>query len=166
MTDDSEDFRSFAAARVSALQRSAVLLCGDPYLAEDLVQETLTRIYLAWGTRRIHDPVAYSHTTLTRVFLTMRRRRSSTERAVAEVPDDGYRDPDVVQMLDLQRALADLKPLDRAIVVLRYLDDLPVEYVAAVVRKSPGNVRVRASRALAALRHLLSDESAPTQEAL
>ena len=163
--DDAEDFRSFAAARLPALHRSAVMLCGDPYLAEDLVQEALTRLYLVWDSGRINDPVAYSHTVLTRVFLTMIRRRSSTERAVAEVHDRGYRDPDVPELLALREALDGLKPLDRAIVVLRYLEDRPVDEVAGIVRKSAGNVRVRASRALASMRPLLSDEPVHRQEA-
>lgn len=164
--DDAEDYRDFAAARLPALQRSAFMLCGDAHLAEDLVQETLTRIYVVWGKRVIHDPVAYSHVTLTRVFLSMVRRRSAGERPVAEFPDEGRLDPDVSEAMALRAALDRLRPLDRAIVVLRYLEDRPADEVAAIVRKSPGNVRVRASRALSSMRSLLAeDETTRPQEA-
>ncbi|WP_244930721.1 SigE family RNA polymerase sigma factor [Nocardioides sp. W7] len=152
MVQDHESFRAFAAARLPALHRSAVFLVGDPFLAEDLVQEALTRVYLAWGRRPIHDPVAYTHTTLTRVFLSSRRRRSSTEYPVDTVPEVAYDDSDIAARLDLQRALAGLNDLDRAIVVMRYLEDRSAEDVAAAVGCTPGNVRVRASRALTKLR--------------
>ena len=156
-----EEFRQFAAARLQPLYRSAYFLCGDAHAAEDLVQETLARVYLAWG-RRIDNPVGYAHTTLTRVFLAGRRRRSSREYPTETLPEDGYADRDVAARVDLQRALAGLNPLDRAIVVLRYLEDRPVDEVAAVVHKLPGTVRARASRALARLRDVLEDTDPET----
>lgn len=163
MTRD-EEFHQFADERLQALYRSAYFLCGDAHTAEDLVQETLTRVYLAWG-RRIDNHVAYAHTTLTRVFLSMKRRRSSTEQPSEVLQEGGYADPDVATRLDLQSTLAELAPLDRAIVVLRYLEDLPVEAVADVVNLSSGNVRVRAHRSLERLRHFL-DNPIQDQEVL
>lgn len=165
MRQDQEGFRSFAAARLPALHRSALFLIGDPYLAEDLVQEALTRVYLVWEKRSIDNPVAYTHTTLTRVFLSSRRRRSSTEYPVDTVPEQAYDDSDIAARLDLQRALAGLSELDRAIVVMRYLEDRSVEDVAAVVGRTPGNVRVRASRALSKLRGVLERHPDPTNTA-
>ncbi|WP_418060123.1 sigma-70 family RNA polymerase sigma factor [Pimelobacter simplex] len=152
---DRDGFRSFAAERLPALHRSALFLVGDPYLAEDLVQETLTRLFVAWGRTAIDNPAAYAHTVLTRVFLSSRRRRSSTEYPVDTVPEVSYDDSDIAARLDLQRGLALLGEVDRAIVVLRYLDDRSVDEVAAVVRLTPGNVRVRASRALVRLRDVV-----------
>ena len=143
-----EEFQQFARSRLQALYRSAYFLCGDAHTAEDLVQETLTRVYLAWG-RRIDNHVAYAHTTLTRTFLSAKRRRSSAETPTELPQEGGYVDPDVAGRLDLQATLDELSPLDRAIVVLRYLEDLPVDAVADAVHLSAGNVRVRAHRALA-----------------
>ncbi|GAB3198043.1 SigE family RNA polymerase sigma factor [Nocardioides hungaricus] len=157
MVSDTDGFRSFAEARLPKLYRSALALCGNTHTAEDLVQEALTRVFMAWGTRRIDDPVAYTQATLTNVFLAGRRRRSSREYPTETLPDGGGTEVDLTLRLDLYRALQELKPLDRAIVVLRYLEDLPVDEVAAMVKQSPGNVRVRASRSLPRLRDLLAE---------
>ena len=152
MRQDQEAFRAFAVAHLRTLHRSAMYLVGDPHLAEDLVQEALARVYVAWSSRPIEHPSAYAHTTLTRVFLSSRRRRSSAEYPVDTVPEGSYDDSDLATRLDLQRALARLSARDRAIVVLRYLEDRSVDDVARALDLSPGNVRVRASRALARLR--------------
>lgn len=152
MTGGNGEFRSFAAARLDALYRSAILLTGQHQSAEDLVQETLTKMYVVWRTRHVEDPVAYSRAALMNTFISGRRRRSSSEYPQAVLPDVVAPAPDVAVRVDVHRALGELKPIDRAIVVLRYLEDLPVDEVAATLRISPGNVRVRALRALASLR--------------
>lgn len=151
------DFREFAAARLTPLYRFAILLTGHHQSAEDMVQETLARIYVVWGSRDLSDPIAYSRSTLMNVFLTSRRRRQgSREHLHALVPDSPVADADVPLRVDLQRALNQLKPVDRAIVVMRYLEDLPVEEVACALHLSPGNVRVRAQRARTQLERRLS----------
>ena len=74
------EFEEFAYARTPHLLRSAWLLCGDVHQAEDLVQETLAKVYVRWHRRlggRIDNPAAYAQTTLVRTFLSARRRRSS-----------------------------------------------------------------------------------------
>lgn len=157
MEGGEDEFLRFAATRFQQLYRSALLLCGEHYAAEDLVQEALAKVYAVWGTRAIDNPVAYTHTTLTRVFLGRRRRMSSREYPVEAIADQPIVDPDLAVRLDLQRALADLNAMDRAIVVMRYLEDRPVDEVAACVHKSPGAVRNRAGRALMKLRHLLEE---------
>ncbi|GAB2443621.1 sigma factor [Streptomyces incanus] len=82
-------YGDFAVARAGHLYRSACLLtAGDTHLAEDLVQETLGRVYVHWGrVSRVDNPAGYAQTVLTRAFLTHRRRRSSTERSTAVFPD-------------------------------------------------------------------------------
>jgi RNA polymerase sigma-70 factor (sigma-E family) len=152
MSVSNGEFRSFAAARLDPLYRAAILLTGQHQAAEDLVQETLTRMYVAWHSRRLDDPVAYSRATLVNTFISGRRRRSSSEYPHAVVPDAVAPTADVDVRVDVQRALGELKAIDRAIVVMRYLEDVPVDDVAAALRISPGNVRVRATRALASLR--------------
>lgn len=83
-----DSFEEFAAARTPHLFRTAWLLTGDWHLAEDLVQETLVRMYRSWrGLRRIDNPAAYAQTVLARAFLTHRRRRRSSEQPTDVLPD-------------------------------------------------------------------------------
>ncbi|WP_228974210.1 SigE family RNA polymerase sigma factor [Streptomyces sp. DH12] len=155
-----DEFMEFAAGRTGHLFRSACLLTsGDVHLAEDLTQETLRRMYVAWGRRlgrRIDNPAAYAQTVLVRVFLTHRSRRASTEVVLADVPDaaaSGGPDPDT--RVALLHALGQLAPKDRAVVVLRYWEDRSVEETARAMGTSPAAVRTRSTRALSRLRTLL-----------
>jgi RNA polymerase sigma-70 factor (sigma-E family) len=155
-----QEYEEFARARTPVLLRSAWLLCGDAHLAEDLVQETLAKIYVRWHAPirgPIDDPVAYAQTALTRTFLSSRRRRSSTERPIAEVPDRPGPDPaDLAETrMALVAALDGLAPADRAVLVLRFLEDLGVEETAQRMGVSAGAVRSRTMRALARIRPLL-----------
>lgn len=152
-----EEFREFARQRTPALYRSALLLCGDPHGAEDLVQETLAKVYVAWG-RRIDNPAAYAQTTLARTFISRRRLRSSSERPSDTLPDVAHHDADASLRIDLIRALGELGAVDRAVLVLRFLEDQSVEHVADALRLSPGAVRVRTHRALARVRELLGSD--------
>ncbi|MFE5807831.1 SigE family RNA polymerase sigma factor [Streptomyces sp. NBC_01232] len=155
-----EGFREFAAGRSGHLYRSACLLVsGDTHLAEDLVQETLGRMYLQWGRiSRIDNPAAYAQTVLVRVFLTHQRRRSAGERPVGDVPDSrapaaGGEDPAL--RLTLLEALGRLAPKDRAVLVLRFWEDRSVEETADAMNSSSAAVRTRTTRALARLREQL-----------
>ncbi|MEV7614747.1 SigE family RNA polymerase sigma factor [Streptomyces sp. NPDC089799] len=152
-----EGFREFAEGRTGQLYRSACLLTsGDTHLAEDLVQETLGRMYLLWGrASRIDNPAAYAQTVLVRAFLTHRRRRSAAERPVGEVPDAAARGGDPALRMTLLEALGQLGPKDRAVLVLRYWEDRSVEETADVMNVSSSAVRTRSSRALARLREQL-----------
>lgn len=156
-----QEFEEFAQARAAQLYRSAWLLCGSHHQAEDLVQETLARIYARWRRPfgRIDNPAAYAQTTLTRTFLGGRRRRSNDEKPYADVPEQLVDDPaagaDV--RLALRALLAELPPADRVVLVLRYLDDLSVDEVADRMGASPGAVRNRSMRALARIRGLADD---------
>ncbi|MCX4676270.1 SigE family RNA polymerase sigma factor [Streptomyces sp. NBC_01433] len=157
-TSRTDDFKEFAAGRAGHLYRSACLLTsGDVHLAEDLVQETLGRMYLLWGrVHRIDNPAAYAQTVLVRTFLTHRRRRSAAERPQAELPDTGAAaGDDPALRMTLLRALAQLAPKDRAVVVLRYWEDRSIEETAEALQVSSAAVRTRCVRALARLRELL-----------
>src|SRR3954452_22873194 len=93
--DGEAGFREFASGCTPGLFRSALLLTGDWHLAEDLVQDALARMYRAWGgISRIDNPAAYAQTVLARQFLSHRRRRSSSERPSAELPEAGADGPD------------------------------------------------------------------------
>jgi RNA polymerase sigma-70 factor (sigma-E family) len=155
------DFEVFAHARAPKLLRSAWLLCGDVHQAEDLVQETLAKVYVRWHRRLggpIDNPAAYAQTALVRTFLSARRRRSSGELPYADPPDrvDHDRAAETDLQLLVADALAGLAPADRAVLVLRYLEDRSVSETAAALGVSEGAVRTRSMRALDRLRPLLS----------
>jgi RNA polymerase sigma-70 factor (sigma-E family) len=142
-------FEEFALARTPQLFRSAYLLCGDRHGAEDLVQDTLAKVYVKWS-RRIENPAAYAQTTLVHAYLSHRRRRSSQEIPFADLPDSATVDPaeGTELRLALQQVLAGLAPLDRAVLVLRYSEDLGVDEVAHRLGLTRGAVKNRSMRAL------------------
>lgn len=161
-----EEYLEFAAGRAAHLFRSACLLTGgDTHLAEDLVQETLGKMYVTWRRiARIGNPAGYAQTVLVRTFLTHQRRRSSRESPIGDVPDiPSGTSPDgdtTLLRLTLLDALARLSPKDRAVLVLRYWEDRSIEETAEALRLTSGTVRTRSFRALARLRELLGDSLA------
>ncbi|MFE0460629.1 SigE family RNA polymerase sigma factor [Kitasatospora sp. NPDC058965] len=154
------DFAEFVASRGRQLLRTAFLLTGgDSYLAEDLVQEALGRIFVKWHRiGRMENPSGYAQTVLVNTFLSHRKRRSSSERAVAEFPDVAVDDPDPALRLTLLRALGELSAKDRAVLVLRFWEDRSIEATAAALRLSSAAVRTRSRRALARLRVVLAED--------
>ncbi|HET6298134.1 MAG TPA: SigE family RNA polymerase sigma factor [Kribbella sp.] len=160
MRPTTDDFEEFARARTPYLYRTAWLLAGDRHHAEDLVQETLAKMFRAWpGLERIDNPAAYAQTVLTRTYISQRRRRSWTETPVSATPERADRPGDPELRLSLQKALAELAPLDRAVLVLRFFEDRSVEQVALDLGKKPGAIRTRTSRALDRLRTVLGDDA-------
>ncbi|AUG80896.1 RNA polymerase sigma24 factor [Kitasatospora sp. MMS16-BH015] len=159
------EYLEFATARTGQLYRSACLLTsGDTHLAEDLVQETLGKMYVLWhrtswlsAGSRIDNPAAYAHTVLVRAFLSHQRRRSAGERPAGELPDLAGRETDPALRVTMIDALAQLSPQDRAVLILRYWEDRSVEETAEVLGARVGTVRTRSFRALARLRGLLGD---------
>ena len=154
----STEFEEFARARIPQLYRTAWLLTGDRHHAEDLVQDTLANMLKRWG--RIDDPGAYAHTALARNFISQRRRRSWSERPTAEVPERSEPTADLELRLSLQQALAELAPLDRAVLVLRFFEDRSVEQVAVDLGRSASAISTRTGRALDRLRSVLGDDAA------
>jgi RNA polymerase sigma-70 factor (sigma-E family) len=158
------EFTAWAQVETPGLLRRAYLLSADWQRAEDLVQETLVRLYVHWSRVDRHDnPVAYAHTTLFHVFISGRRRKSASERPTAELPERPSVDPSADLALDLARALDLLSPRERCVVIARYLDDRSVVDVARMVGRTPGWVRTTAHRALERLRQspALSTGSGP-----
>lgn len=149
----------FVATRARALYRSAyALAAGDTHLAEDLVQETLSRVYVHWNrVARADSPAAYAQTVLVRTFLSMRRRRSTGERPIGSVPDSPEPCPDAALRITLLDALGQLPPRDRAVLLLRYWEGHSIEETARMLRLSGSAVRSQGTRALARLRALLGD---------
>lgn len=157
------EFDEYVDARALVMRRTAYLLCGDWHRAEDLVQTALTKLYVAWPRLRRDGAVdAYArkvlvHAAIDESRLAFRRR----EKVVDTVPDtpappdapadDGTGAADV----DVRRALAALPPGQRAVVVLRYWEDLSVTDTARLLGRSEGTVKSQAAKGLAALRALL-----------
>lgn len=155
-----DPFEELARSQAAQLYRAAWLLCGERTQAEDLVQETLAKVYVRMHRRlgpRLDNPAAYAQTVLTRTFLSGRRRRSSTEMPYADLPgleSEGTADhAEAIELrLTLTDALAGLTPIDRAVVVLRHLEGRSVEEVAGALGLTSGAVRNRSMRALARMR--------------
>ncbi|WP_231123472.1 SigE family RNA polymerase sigma factor [Nocardioides sambongensis] len=156
------EFAEFMAGCSRQLYRTAYLLTACPHAAEDLVQTALVKSYVAWRrVRRAHDPLAYVNGVLIKTFLSDRRRRSSKELPIAEVPEQ-TRPPvggDPTERVALMTALARLAPLDRAVVVLRFWEDRSVAQTAADLHLSQAAVKNRSLRALRTLRSLLAEST-------
>lgn len=164
MRDDerSREFVAFTRAHRPDLVRTAALLCaGDEAFAEDVVQTTLTRLYLSWArVRRADSRLAYARRSLTHVFIDeARRAHRRRETTVAEPahaatePTSPEADPELRAVV--LAALAALGPRQRAVVVLRHWHDLDVAETARVLGCSPGTVKSQNARALAQLRDRL-----------
>jgi RNA polymerase sigma-70 factor (sigma-E family) len=151
---DRAAFDEFARARMRALLRFAHVLTGDPERAADLVQDALERTLLAWSRiERKGDPEGYVRRAIVNRHVSV-WRRLRRERLVADLPesplttydDRGARDR------ELWAALGTLPPRQRAVLVLRYYEDLTEADAAAVLGCSVGTVKSQASKALARLR--------------
>ncbi|HEX4190369.1 MAG TPA: SigE family RNA polymerase sigma factor [Marmoricola sp.] len=157
-------FDAFVAASSDRLLRTAYLLCGDRGHAEDLVQTALMRTARRWRTAR-ELPEAYARRVLINLAKDRWRQlgRRPAELPLDVAPDRSIEVPASTSALDredLLRAAANLPPGQRAVLVLRYFDDLSVEETAAALGVSPGTVKSQTSRALDNLRAAL----APTKE--
>lgn len=156
--DTDADFSAFVATRSHQFHRYALLLTTSHHAAEDLVQTGLAKAYASWPrVVRADDPVAYVHGIITKSFLSSKRRRSSTELPVAEVRESATSDADPTQRLALFAALAELSPIDRAVVVLRYWEDRSLRETAQALGLSEAAVKNRSARALQGLRGLLQE---------
>jgi RNA polymerase sigma-70 factor (sigma-E family) len=151
-------FEEWVAARGPRLLRVAWLLTGDAHLAEDLLQTVLARIWPKWSRIAAENPEAYARKALVHTHASWWRRRWRGELPHGELPDRAaVSDP--FAAVDLEDALAaairSLPVRQRAVVVLRYFEDLSVAETAAVLRCSEGTVKSQASKALHSLRSRL-----------
>ena len=157
-TERDAEFVEFVTAQRTALVRMARLLtAGDDALAEDLVQTTLTRLYVHWPrVRRAGNPVGYARRSLTHAFVdeqrrAHRRRETPTDR----LHDGAAHDHDTELAHAVLAALAGLAPRQRAVVVLRHFLDLDVAETARVLSCSTGTVKSQNAKALDHLRAAL-----------
>jgi RNA polymerase sigma-70 factor (sigma-E family) len=152
-----QDFAEFVAVRYKQLMRLAYVLAGEQHAAEDLLQGALVKTAAHWA--RIHSsPEAYVRRTMYHEQASwLRRRARRRETAMAQVPEQAAgADPVGVEArLALREALLTLPPRRRAVLVLRYLEDLPESQVAEILGCSVGTVRSQNHRAVAQLRRAL-----------
>ena len=162
---DRQEFEAFVAASSDRLLRTAYLLTGDAGHAEDVVQSALLRTARRWRSAR-RSPEAYARTVVANLAKDRWRslgRRPAEAPLVHDVPlaaPDGLVDRDA-----LMRAARGLPPGQRAVLVLRYFDDLSVEETANALGVTAGTVKSQTSRALASLRAALTSEEPEKENA-
>ena len=162
-----QDFEDFVAGRSAELFRLAYVLTADRHAAEDLLQSALTKAAARWG--RIHStPEGYVRQIMYREQVDWWRRRARRPvTAVAQVPEPPGQDPMVMveARLALRDALLALPPGKRAVLVLRYLEDLPEAQVADLLVCTVGTVRSQTHKAIAQLRSVLPSLGLTSTEA-
>ncbi|MER6399886.1 SigE family RNA polymerase sigma factor [Kitasatospora sp. NPDC001603] len=159
-TNEEPTFEEFVTFRGDRLHRIAWFLTGDVHLAEDLVQTVLVRVWPKWNRVKGNNPEAYVRRALINTHATWWRRRWRGETPTKDLPDT-ITSPDVFGDIDLEHDLASalrmLPPRQRAVVVLRFFEDLSVEETADVLNCHPGTVKSQTSKALRNLRRHLSE---------
>jgi RNA polymerase sigma-70 factor (sigma-E family) len=143
------EFTEFFAAAAPALRRTAYVVVRDWHLAEDLTQQALAKLYVAWPRVREDTRMAYARRVVVNECLS-HLRRHRPETPTGTVPDRAVYDPTTRD--DLGPAIALLPPRQRAIVALRFYEDLPVSEVGRLLGIADGTVKSQTSRALETLR--------------
>ncbi len=143
-------FHRFATDSTRRLLTTAGLLTQNRHQAEDLLQTTLLKTWRAWDDIHSH-PEAYARRTMVNTYVSWWRRRWNGEEPTESLPDVPGTEADPSRSLDLRSALARLPRRQRAVIVLRYYDDLTEAQTAEVLGCSVGTVKSQASKALAKL---------------
>lgn len=158
MAESGEDgFRAWVAVRREPLRRSVYLMCGDWFLADDVIQDAMTRLFSVWDrVVRRGDPEAYARRIAVNLLIDHNRRPTRREIPRDSIPDQ----PSPIEPEDqrevLVAALAAVPPRQRAALVLRFWEGLSVEETASIMNCSTGTVKSNTSKGLANLRAVLS----------
>ena len=159
--DHPGEFDAFVAGSGSRLLRTAYLLTGDQRAAEDLLQDTLLRVWSRWSRVRAADhPLAYARRVLVTTSVSRWRAirsRTAGERLVADPPEPRAADP-VGRDDELWQAVLSLPPRQRAVMVLGYYEDLTDAAAADVLGCAVGTVKSQRAKALRTLRVILAEE--------
>ncbi|WP_035856398.1 SigE family RNA polymerase sigma factor [Cryptosporangium arvum] len=153
-------YLEYVRNRLPMFQRLAFMLCQDRDRADDLVQDSLERLYLKWDKADdARNTDAYARQLLVRVFLSERRTPWARRVVLVDrLPESAAATgPDAASTLAVRGALAGLAPRQRAVLVLRFFSDLSVDEVAQTLKCSPGTVKSQTSKGLAALRRALGE---------
>jgi RNA polymerase sigma-70 factor (sigma-E family) len=158
MSDRDRAFAEYFVARSAAMRGTAFLLCGDWHRAEDLVQTAFTKLYVHWNRVASHEALdPYVRKILIRAFIDEGRRSWWRRERPQETPIERPAAPEPADdRLVLLQALARVPPRQRAVLVLRYWQDMSVEETAAALNCSTGTVKSQAARGLDTLRVLIS----------
>jgi len=158
MADGSEaEYVAYVNGRALALRRLAYMLCGDTHQADDLVQETITKLYVRWSRIRKADNLdGYVHTMLVRTFIDDRRRGWWKVLLGSPPEREAPAGAEVETRHVLRAALAQVPARQQAVLVLRYLDDRSVAEVAELLECTEGTVKSQAAHGLTALRRILA----------
>jgi RNA polymerase sigma-70 factor (sigma-E family) len=160
--DDDADFAAFVAASARRLLRSAYLVTGDRTEAEDLLQTALERAYRRWPSIRQKDvPEAYVRKIIVTAAIDTARRRTLRRAPLDEERIPGLPDPAVEGIPGRAALLSCVRELpagQRAVLVLRYFDDLTEADTARALGCSIGTVKSQHARAMARLRDLVRQQ--------
>lgn len=152
-----EAFMEFVRARSLSLRRTAYLLCGDWSSGDDLVQEALAKVYVAWPRIAATEAaLSYTRTTMLRTYLN-EKRRWRREVNLADVPEHPTDDQDTALTVTLSALLRELPTKQRAVLVLRFYQDLSVPQIADELGIPEGTVKSQLSRGLATMRVRLGE---------
>jgi RNA polymerase sigma-70 factor (sigma-E family) len=159
-----DGFAEYVKEARPAIRRSAFMLVGDWYEADDLVQRTLIALYRRWNRLDGHDHLGgYVRTVMVRLVISDRRRhrwsREQTQDSLPEPPPEPDATRQIADRQLLIAALAELPPRQRSAIVLRYWEDLSVEETARTMGCSAATVRSQTARAMAILRRILLADS-------
>lgn len=157
---DVREFKEYVEERLAGMRRSAYLLCGDPHGADDIVSTTLAKLFRRWthiSTLEHRD--GYVRRMLITTYLDERRRLWHREQPTDVLPEPISVPPiDVSDRVALMAALAGLPPRCRAVLVLRFFEDLSVEQTALALGCATGTVKAHTHRGLAELRKQLGPQ--------
>jgi RNA polymerase sigma-70 factor (sigma-E family) len=147
-------FADFVSARGQALQRTAFLLTGDWATAEDLLQSALARVYPRWSRIERDDPEAYVRKVIVNTCSSWWRRKWRGEQPTETLPEGAGADPyaEADRREAVAAALATLPPNQRAVLVLRFHEDMSEAQVAAALGVTVGTVKSQTAKGLAKLR--------------
>lgn len=166
VSDELVDFGEFVQASLPGLLRYGHALTGNPHDAADLVQTVLEKIGSRWThvQRKTADPLAYIRRAMANAHIS-RWRRLRRENLVAELPEQRAAEPvDPFEHEPLWRALRELPPRQRAVIVLRYYEGLSEAEIASSLGVSAGTVKSQASKAIATLRNKIGSISGGRDE--
>ena len=161
---DVSAYAEFVAARSASMFRTAYLVIGDYQLAEDLLQESLVKVYVAWPRlREVAKAEMYTRRVIVTTAISWRRRRSFGERPTGELPETAVPDPTerVTGRDELWNELHLLPPRQRAAVVLRFCEDMSEAQTAELMDCSVGTVKRQVSIALGKMRDHLGAAFVP-----
>ncbi len=159
ISERDEQFRNFYLTQAPRLRRLAIMLTGDVERASDLTHDTLTKVYVKWPRIRDDEPGSYARTILVNACRTAHRRRlleiRKTPRQPATVPDPTH---SIDRALQIATALSALSPIRRAVILLRFYDDMTEQQIADSLNRPLNTVKSDLRRALETLRPMFGDE--------